>query len=123
MGPVDEFGDGEKCPTAIRNVGWTLGNDCPYLCHHCYSMSARRKGRDLTTAIVDCAVEKLAAIKVETVNLGGNEPLFTNGLDTRKTLLPYVIERIVNAGIEVGLTTSGITLLHLYRHHRAALRR
>ena len=120
MGPVDEFGDGEECPTAIRNVGWTLGNDCPYLCHHCYSMSARRKGRDLTTAIVDCVVEKLAAIKVETVNLGGNEPLFTNGLDTRKTLLPYVIERIVNAGIEVGLTTSGITLLHLYRHHRAA---
>lgn len=119
-GPTHEFGDLEECPPAIRNIGWTLGNDCPYRCHHCYSMSARQKGKDMSVEIIDRIVDQLAINQVETVNLGGNEPLFTNGPNPQNTLLPYIIQKLVEAKIEVGLTTSGITLLHLYRDYRAA---
>lgn len=120
VGPTDEFGDLPQCPATIRNIGWTLGNDCPYRCTHCYSMSARIKGKDMSKEMIDRIVEQLAINKVETVNLGGNEPLFTNGIDPKKTMLPYVIVRLVESGIIVGLTSAGITLLHLYRDHRKA---
>ena len=101
---------------AIENIGWTLGNECPYRCTHCYSMSARRKGANLERAMVDRIVAQLSALDVKTVNLGGNEPIFTNGLDVRASLLPYIIETLHDAGIVVGLTTSGITLLKLEQH-------
>ena len=34
-----------------------------------------------------------------------------------------LIEQLVDAGIEVGLTTAGITLLRLYRDHRSSFDR
>jgi radical SAM protein with 4Fe4S-binding SPASM domain len=120
VGPTGEFGDLPETPPTIKNIGWTLGNDCPYRCHHCYSMNARVKGRDMSVAMIDRLVSQLRINGVETVNLGGNEPLFTNGLDPKKTLLPYIIESLVDAGIDVGLTTAGVTLLRLYRDHRHA---
>lgn len=116
VGPI-EHPHLDECDFSIRNVGWTLGNDCPYRCTHCYSMSARRKGKDLAPWMVDRVVDQLAANGIETVNLGGNEPLFTNGIDPRKSLLPYIVERLGKAGILVGLTTAGVTLHHLHRHH------
>jgi radical SAM protein with 4Fe4S-binding SPASM domain len=119
-GPTHEFGDAQQTAPAIKNIGWTLGNACPYRCTHCYSMSARRPGRDMSVEMIDRVVSQVAINGIETVNLGGNEPIFTNGSNPRKTLLPYVIESLHAAGIEVGLTTSGISLLHLYRDHRAA---
>lgn len=119
-GPVHEFGDLPECAPTIRNIGWTLGNDCPYRCTHCYSMNARLKGRDMSIEMIDRVVDQLQINGVETVNLGGNEPLFTNGANPRNTLLPYIIRRLVDAGIIVGLTTSGITILRLYRDHREA---
>jgi radical SAM protein with 4Fe4S-binding SPASM domain len=122
-GPLNEFGQAPECPAEIRNVGWTLGNDCPYRCTHCYSMSARRKGRDLSVEMIDRIVHQLAINEIETVNLGGNEPLFTNGPKASATLLPYIVERLVECNIEVGLTTSGITLRHLWRNHPAAFAR
>ncbi len=100
----------------IRNVGWTLGNDCPYRCRHCYSMSVRRKGKDLEAGVVDRIVEQLRGCGAEAINLGGNEPLFTNGVDPRRSLLPYVVERLAEAGLRVGLTTAGITLVYLEKH-------
>lgn len=118
VGPVDEFGDLAECPPTIRNIGWTLGNDCPYRCNHCYSMNARVKGADMEEWMVDRIVDELSGIGVETVNLGGNEPLFTNGANPVNTKLPYIIKKLVDAGIIVGLTTSGVTLLRLYRDHR-----
>jgi radical SAM protein with 4Fe4S-binding SPASM domain len=120
VGPIDEYGDLPQTPPTIRNIGWTLGNDCPYRCTHCYSMNARIKGRDMSIPMIDRIVDQLALNKVETVNLGGNEPLFTNGANPRSTLLPYIIERLVGAGLVTGLTTSGITVLRLYRDHRHA---
>jgi radical SAM protein with 4Fe4S-binding SPASM domain len=111
----------EECEIDIRNIGWTLGNDCPYHCHHCYSTSARQDGRSLTAAIVDRIVDQLALNGIETVNLGGNEPLFTNGLRVQDSLLPYIIGRLHDAKIEVGLTTAGITLVGLQKHFPDAL--
>ena len=119
-GPTHEFGDLPQIPATIRNIGWTLGNDCPYRCTHCYSMNARQKGRNMTREMIDRIVEQLQINGVETVNLGGNEPLFTNGSRVQDTLLPYIIERLSDAGIVIGLTTSGITLLHLYQEFRSA---
>ncbi|MFO0875961.1 MAG: radical SAM protein [Gemmataceae bacterium] len=115
MAPI-EHTDLPECEYRIRNIGWTLGNDCPYRCQHCYSMSARIKGRDMEKWMVDRIVQQLAENEIETVNLGGNEPLFTNGLNPRDSLLPYIIEQLVEKGILVGLTTAGITLTYLEKH-------
>ena len=116
VGPI-EHPDLSQCPARIRNVGWTLGNDCPYRCRHCYSMSARARGRDLTPAMIDRMIGQLVEHGIETANLGGNEPLFTNGSDPDDTLLPYIIHTLADAGILVGITTSGITVTHLHREH------
>jgi radical SAM protein with 4Fe4S-binding SPASM domain len=106
-----------ECDFHIRNIGWTLGNDCPYRCTHCYSMSARAKGANLAEWMVERVVDQLAINGIETVNLGGNEPLYTNGLDPRQSLLPLIVRRLSDRGILVGLTTAGITLLYLEEHH------
>ena len=105
---------------AIENIGWTLGNDCPYRCFHCYSMSAREKGSNLTRSMVDRVVGQLAINGIKTVNLGGNEPLFTSGIDATKTLLPYIISSLVEREIIVGLTTAGITVNCLAQEHPGA---
>ena len=104
-------------PWEIRTIGWTLGNDCPYRCRHCYSLSARKKGRDMEPWMVDRIVRQLADNRIACVNLGGNEPLFTNGTDPRQSLLPCIIERLHRNGLVVGLTTAGITLTYLDQHH------
>lgn len=116
VGPI-EHSDLSQRPAQIRNVGWTLGNDCPYRCRHCYSMSARVRGRNLTPVMIDRVVGQLIEHGIETVNLGGNEPLFTNGSDPADTLLPYIIHTLADAGILVGITTSGITVTYLHREH------
>lgn len=105
----------------IENIGWTLGNDCPYRCTHCYSTIVRNKGRDLTKQDIDRIVEQLASINIKTVNLGGNEPIFTNGPNPKNTLLPYIIRSLYDANIIVGLTTAGITLTHLERFYPETL--
>ncbi len=102
---------------AIENIGWTLGNECPYRCRHCYSMSARQKGQDLSREGIDRVVDQLAKNGIKTVNLGGNEPLFTNGANPKKTLLPYIVRSLSDRGIIVGLTTAGITLNYMAEHY------
>ena len=97
----------------IENIGWTLGNDCPYRCPHCYSTIVRNRGRNLEIADVDRIVGQLKSIGIKTVNLGGNEPLFTSGPDPRNTVLPHIIRSLHEAGIVVGLTTAGVTLTYM----------
>lgn len=118
----NEYLNYSECVMDITNIGWTLGNDCPYKCKHCYSMSAREKGMNLTKEIVDKVIEQLKKIKPKTINLGGNEPIFTNGIDPQKSLLPYIIEQLVTNGMEVGLTTSGITVIYLEKYHNKQLK-
>lgn len=105
----------------IENIGWTLGNECPYKCPQCYSMMVRSKGRDLEKKDVDRIVKQIASIGVKTINLGGNEPIFTNGINPKDTLLPYIIRSIYDAGIKVGLTTAGISLIYLERFYPETL--
>ena len=57
VGPI-EHTELEECPIDIKNIGWTLGNDCPYRCTHCYSMVAREKGMNLSERIIDRVVSK-----------------------------------------------------------------
>ena len=73
----------------------------------------RNKGRNLTVRDVDRIVEQLATFRVRTVNLGGNEPIFTSGLNPEDTILPYIIRSLHDAGIVVGFTTSGVTLNYI----------
>ena len=81
-------------------------------------MSARLSGANMTTKIIDRIVEQLKINHIETVNLGGNEPIYTNGQNIKDSLLPYIIKKLNSANIEVGITTSGISLLYLYEYHR-----
>lgn len=99
----------------VKNVGWTLGNDCPCDCKHCYSFSVREKGKNLTKEMVDRVIAQLEKLEVETVNIGGNEPIFTNGLDVKKSMLPYILEELTKRNIKVGITTAGISLISLKR--------
>jgi MoaA/NifB/PqqE/SkfB family radical SAM enzyme len=116
VAPIENL-DCEECGMEIQNIGWTLGNDCPYRCKHCYSMSARDKGMDLSKEIIDTIINQLKKLKPKTINLGGNEPLFTNGIDPKKSLLPYILRQITLNEINVGLTSSGITVVYLYENH------
>lgn len=115
-----EFPEADECEIDIKNIGWTLGNECPYRCTHCYSMSARVKGMDLNKTQIDRIIGQLKKNGFETVNLGGNEPIFTNGIDPKNSLLPYIIEALTKNGIKTGLTTSGISLIYLYKMFRYA---
>jgi len=113
---LNEYYDGsiqeEECQ--IENIGWTLGNDCPYTCTHCYSYLVRNRGQDMQKEHVNRIVGELSINNIKTVNLGGNEPIFTNGLNVKNTLLPYIIESLVSKNIIVGLTTAGVTLHKLH---------
>lgn len=102
---------------SIENIGWTLGNDCPYRCKHCYSFIARVKGKDIETKYIDRIIDQLNVNRIKTVNLGGNEPIFTNGLDIKKTKLPYIIKSLITKNILVGLTTAGVTLKYLFKYY------
>jgi radical SAM protein with 4Fe4S-binding SPASM domain len=104
------------------NIGWTVGNYCNARCGHCYSWAVRKDSRQfLTPAEVEHIVDQLVSLKVETVNLGGNEPIYTHGADIRATMLPFIIQRLDEAGIAVGFTTNGITFDYLWHHHRETL--
>lgn len=119
-GLTTEFGNAPETPSLIKNVGWTLGNYCPHKCRHCYSVSARFQGANLTIPIIDRVVDQLVRNNIETVNLGGNEPIYTNGKNPKDTLLPYIINKLDERGISAGITTSSDTLLYLYNYAREA---
>ncbi len=106
--------------TSVRNVGWTLGNYCDARCKHCYSWKVRRGSSSLTIPEIDRIVSQLSSIDVHTVNLGGNEPIFTDGPDMGKSTLPYIVRSVHRAGIVLGITTYGVTATELHRRDPAA---
>ncbi len=91
--------------------------ECPYRCTQCYSMQVRQKGKDLTKNSIDRITDQLASNGIKTVNLGGNEPLFTNGPNPKDTLLPYIVSSLIEKNILVGITTSGISINYLAEHY------
>lgn len=107
---------------ARRNIGWTVGNYCNAACGHCYSWKIRKNSKAfLCESDVDHIIDQLRRLEVGTVNLGGNEPIYTHGPDIKNTLLPYIIRALTKANIPVGLTTNGISFAYLERHDRDAL--
>lgn len=104
----------------IRNIGWSLGNYCNAKCEHCYSWQVRQSEQELSRGDVDTIEDKLVELGVQTVNIGGNEPIFTNGPKWRESLLPYIIETLHDRRLDVGVTTSGITAKLLYEHFPGA---
>jgi len=107
----------KECEFKIRNIGWSLGNACPCNCKQCYSLSVRNKGMDISKKMVDRVVSQINKLDVKTVNLGGNEPWYTNGLDG-KSILPYILKKLNSIGVDIGITTAGITLINLYNEDR-----
>lgn len=101
----------------FKNVGWTLGNDCPCNCQHCYSMKVRNKGKNLSKEIVDRVIKEILSVGAETVNFGGNEPIFTNGLNVNNSLLPYIISECTNNNLQIGITSSGISIINLQKYY------
>lgn len=107
---------------AFENIGWTVGDYCNASCDHCYTSKVRKDGTEsLTAADIDTVVEQLQRIGARTVNIGGNEPIFTHGRDPARSALPYIIRRLHDADIRVGLTTNGTTFARLHDCHREAL--
>lgn len=102
----------EEAPCRIKNIGWSIGNACPYHCSQCYSLSVRKSGKNLTKENIDRIIDQIVLLNPETVNIGGNEPWYTSGLNG-ESLLPYIIESLSSKNIKVGITTSGITLVKL----------
>jgi len=102
----------------FENIGWTVGNYCNAACGHCYSWKVRKDSREfLTKSDVDRIVEQLQSLGIKTVNLGGNEPIYTHGSDISQTILPYIIRKLTDAHILVGLTTNGVSFTYLEQHH------
>lgn len=97
----------------IKNVGWAVGSFCNANCKHCYSKDVRTGGQPLLASDVIKILDKLINIKISSINLGGNEPIFTHGSNAEDTLLPFIIAEIKKRGILVGITTNGTSLLLL----------
>jgi len=108
---------------AFENIGWTVGNHCNARCGHCYSWKVRRDSREfLTHDDIDRVIWQLKRLGIGTVNLGGNEPIYTHGPDISKTLLPYIVRRLTEEQIPVGLTTNGVSFTWLDEHYPEELR-
>lgn len=98
----------------MQNIGWSLGSYCNARCKHCYSWQARQGKLALTKEEIDLIIEKIKRADTKTVNFGGNEPIFTDGPAVEDSKLPYIVTRLHELGIVVGITTNGTTCLELY---------
>ena len=98
---------------AIKNVGWSIGSYCNAGCAQCYSRDARKSGDLLSKEDVLTVLDKLQALGVSTMNLGGNEPIFTHSLDPKDSILPFLIREVKKRNITLGITTNGTTMLTL----------
>jgi radical SAM protein with 4Fe4S-binding SPASM domain len=107
----------------FENIGWTLGNACPYGCKQCYSEKVRVFGCEIEDWMIRRIILQLKKIDVKTVNLGGNEPIFTNGLNAGRSKLPDIIDQLILNNIVVGLTTAGISVKELEKRFPSQLRK
>lgn len=107
----------------FKNIGWTLGNDCPCKCRHCYSANVREKGANLSKEIVDKVIEEIMSVGAETINFGGNEPIFTNGLNIKKSFLPYIIDECTKKGLKIGITSAGPSIIALEKNYNDSFKK
>jgi organic radical activating enzyme len=87
-----------------RYVVWDITYACPLRCTHCYSESGRRPSRHLDAAGLLQVADAMIAARPAAIVFSGGEPLVVRELFT-------VAERMVAAGLEVLLYTSGWSLV------------
>lgn len=102
---------------SIKNAGWAVGTYCNANCKHCYSKTFRNHCNPLTYKEILYVLDKLKGFGIETLNIGGNEPIFTDGNDTSKSKLPFIIKEAKKRGLILGITTNGTTVDYLIRNH------
>lgn len=107
----------------LAHVGWSLGNYCNARCGHCYSWQVRKSAATLDAPAIHRVLDQLARAGVRTVNLGGNEPIFTHGPNPADSMLPTIIRAATERGLLVGVTTNGTTALILQRQDPDAFAR
>ncbi|OKJ49560.1 hypothetical protein AMK27_36570 [Streptomyces sp. CB02009] len=83
-----------------REVNWDVTYACPLRCTHCYSESGRRPSRRLKPEDRKRVAKALISLKPKAIQLSGGEPLLMEDL-------PVLAGMFRDAGIEVGLFTSG----------------
>ena len=104
-----------KYKYGINNVGWSIGALCNANCVQCYSREARQNGDLLSQNDILIVLNKLETLGVRTINLGGNEPIFTHSLDDKDSVLPFLIREAKKRGMIIGITTNGTTAVLLNR--------
>ena len=87
------------CPTP-RFIVWDITYACPLRCTHCYSESGRRASKQLKTEDLYRVADAMIAAQPEAVILAGGEPLVVKDIF-------LVMQRMVNAGVNIVLYTAG----------------
>lgn len=103
----------------IKNVGWSVGSYCNANCVHCYSKNVRQQDNPLTENEIILILDKLKLFGITTLNLGGNEPIFTNGKNIKSSKLPFIIKEAKKRDFIIGITTNGVTAVYLYEEERS----
>ncbi|MFY9331700.1 MAG: radical SAM protein [Candidatus Nanopelagicales bacterium] len=100
----------------VRRAGWSLGSTCPFGCKHCYTSVSRSTSGEITADQIHQVIATFTRLGVESVVLGGNEPIYAGGSEPRASLLPLIIDSLVAADIKPILITSGLTTQFLQMH-------
>jgi MoaA/NifB/PqqE/SkfB family radical SAM enzyme len=82
------------------HIIWDITYTCPLRCTHCYSESGRRPSRQLAHDDILRVADRIISLRPAGVGLAGGEALVVKGIFE-------VVERLMDAGIEVYLYTSG----------------
>lgn len=84
-----------------RSVNWQITYGCQLRCTHCYTESGRRPARRLPPESLLRIAETLAAMKPQSIQIGGGEPLLVPGL--------FEVAALLRAqGLQVHLYTNGL---------------
>lgn len=89
----------DLCPTP-RFIVWDITYACPLRCTHCYSESGRRPSKQLNSDDLYRVTDAMISVNPKAIVLAGGEPLLVKEIFA-------VAERMVNAGVDVILYTSG----------------
>jgi sulfatase maturation enzyme AslB (radical SAM superfamily) len=82
------------------HILWDITYTCPLRCTHCYSESGRRPSRQLSHEDILRVADRIISLRPEGVGLAGGEGLVVKGVFE-------AVDRLISAGIEVYLYTSG----------------
>ncbi|MFY9218927.1 MAG: radical SAM protein [Candidatus Nanopelagicales bacterium] len=100
----------------VRRAGWSLGSTCPFGCKHCYTAVSRSTAGEITVEQIHHVIDTFTRLGVESVVLGGNEPIYAGSSEPKTSLLPLIIDSLVAADIKPILITSGLTTRFLQMH-------